>query len=190
MKWDETTEIKELTDKVLELEALNNELGMKLLDAEGNFNVLSGYQTDCNNENDNEDFEAVEVNMRTKNTLTKEWASAVDRAIKDVDGDDNPPRADCFREIYAQNILDCVHGPTPTPAEAEEIQDSYVSFIEGWNAAIKYLARRGQHIAQWVRIHGAPTGSLDQKEGVVTGYIIRKTDLSRLEKAGRPSGSE
>jgi hypothetical protein len=110
--------------------------------------------------------------------LNKAWQEGINKQINDVDGDNRPEIATAFRAMYARHLLECLIARTPSKADLDEIQRSYIDFTEGWDAAMNKLAKdQPGLIASWVRAHGEYTDYSDLEGPEYPAYIVKEADL-------------
>lgn len=122
--------------------------------------------------------------------LPQSWQDAINDVIGDFDNGEHPDIAEAFREVEGQDLDKVLLEPDPSDKDIADITVCYGNFVEGWNAALRYMAKsRGHEISAWIRSNSAPTEIQisSDKSSVINQYralIVMESDVIRLEGGG------
>jgi len=115
--------------------------------------------------------------------LPQSWQDAINDVIADFDNGIDPDIAEAFREMEGQALDKVLLEPDPSDKDIADITVSYGNFVEGWNAAIRFMAKsRGHEIAAWIRSNGELTDYSDLEDNDYPAFIVKEIDVEELEK--------
>lgn len=85
--------------------------------------------------------------------------------------------------MEAQYLTEIELTPEPSVLEIDDIGESYTNFMEGWVAAVNYIAGpQGKIIAAWIRSKGEPTTWICMSGEEYPSLVVKEGDVEELEK--------